>query len=179
MKKFPAIIFCLLVVSCAVKDKRDAWIGDWEVIAAPGEKGVPSTDWSQFWIKGEVLPGKHDNRPYYNPEHPHVGVLELHPFSEQEPARISFTGTVPMATPVLEVVAGGNVHGDGVLECVINGNVIGSYVLDGSTWTTCRFDLSGNMSYPARLELLARTGGSQPWHFEHIYIDDIRFTQRR
>jgi hypothetical protein len=168
----------LLTLGCQPRTDRDLWKTDWDLLVTNGEGGAPSADFSKHWMVGEVLPGRYENRPYYDPQKSRTGVLELHPLSVLEPARITFTGTVPLDMPVLVVEAGGNVHGDGVLECWLNDELIGSYTLDGSTWTTCRFDLSGKAFGMADLQLWSKTGGKEPWHFEHIYINDIRFESR-
>jgi hypothetical protein len=180
MKRIMSVFgFMLMMIGCQPRTDHDLWKNEWSIIVTSGEGGVPSTDIGQHWIAGEVVPGHYDNRPFYDPQRPRAGVLELHPLSELEPARIMFTGSVPMDQPVLVVEAGGNIHGDGVLECWLNDELIGSYTLDGSTWTTCRFDLSGKAFGVADLQLWAKTGGKEPWHFEHLYINDIRFSSRQ
>jgi len=171
-------VLIIMTLGCQPRTDRDLWKNEWSLLVTNGEGGSPSADFSKHWIAREVLPGHFENRPYYDPQKAHAGVLELHPISELEPARITFTGTVPLDLPVLVVEAGGNVHGDGVLECWLNDELIGTYTLDGSAWTTCRFDLSGKAFGMADLQLWAKTGGKEPWHFEHIYINDIRFAPR-
>jgi len=153
----------------------EPWVREWALIQSSGEGGVPATDIGKAWIPGEVLPGKFGNRPHYDAENPRTGVLGLHPLSTLEPAKLRFVGTRPTENPILVVEAGGNIHGDCLLECRVNGELIGRYVLDGSEWTTCRFDLFQVTSDPVNLEIWNACGGAHPWNFEHCFIDDIYF----
>ncbi|MDD2637298.1 MAG: hypothetical protein PHW82_17560 [Bacteroidales bacterium] len=156
----------------------EPWTNDWTILTTCGEGGRPSQDFDKTWSPEEMIPGKYSNRPYYDASDRHLGIMELHPISDKEPAMLRFTGTIPLDRPILVVVAGGNLNGDCVLKCVVNDLPIGEYTLDGSKWTTCTFDLSQYLGKPTTVELWNCAGGKDPWHFEHCYIDQIGFQDK-
>ena len=176
-------VICLALcanMSCSkiVQSPREPWTSDWTMLTTWGDGGTPSRDFDKAWYSGEMIPGEYSNRPYYDASNSHSGILELHPISDKEPAMLRFTGTIPLDRPILVVDAGGNVNGDCILKCVVNDSPVGEYVLDGSNWTACAFDLSQYMGTPITLELWNCAGGKDPWHFEHCYIDQIRFQNK-
>ena len=76
---------------------------------------------------------------------------------------------------MLTVEAGGSVQGDCLLQCVVNGTKVGEYVLDGTKWSTCSFDLSPFLGKPMELELWNAAGGKVLWSFENCFINNISF----
>jgi hypothetical protein len=173
-------VICLSCVACHPLSgtRGDAWTGEWTLVSSGGEGGRLISDWGSAWHRGEMIPGKFGNRPNYDAERKRSGILELHPLSGNEPAKIRFKGNLRSDLPVLVVEAGGNIHGDCVLECRLDDRKVGAYVLNGSTWTTCAFDLTGMIHDGADLQVWNVAGGKDPWSFEHCYIDDIRFDPR-
>ncbi|HMO51413.1 MAG TPA: hypothetical protein PKE26_09165 [Kiritimatiellia bacterium] len=181
MNRFRHLIVALLatmtITSCATLNskKQEPWTTQWALVTTWGEGGVPSSQFDRHWYAGQMLPGKFVNRPHYDPVHPRSGILELHPITPLEPARLTFIGTVPLSRPILVVEASGNVNGDCILDCRVNGESIGAVVLDGSRWTRSTYDLSEYLGSEAQIELWVVAGGQKKWHFEHGYIDDIYF----
>lgn len=170
----------LIITSCTTLSSRnqETWTTQWTLLTTWSEDGIPSSRFDRHWHAGQMLPGKFVNRPNYDPMNPKSGILELHPISAFEPARIRFTGTEPLSSPILVVEASGNVNGDGVLDCRVNGESIGRTVLDGSKWTRCTYDLSAYLGKDFELELWNSAGGKGEWHFEHCYINDIHFEKK-
>ncbi len=153
----------------------ETWKNDWTIVTNDAEKNLSEPGYhSMGWIPGEVGP-EFVNHPHDEGRGRRIGLMALHPISVTEPAKILFTGEIPMDAPILVVEASGNVHGDTLLQCVVNGKPIGEFVVDGSAWTTAEFDLSEYIYQPVRLELWNAAGGTKPWHFEHCYIDSISF----
>lgn len=156
---------------------NEPWCREWKILvrdALTGD-GKVSNQYEGAWHAGDMTPDRFGMRPHYEAVGAHLGILELHPVSPSEPAKLKYAGQVTPAAPILTVVAGGNIHGDGVLQCRVNGGPVGEYVLDGSRWTTCRFDLSAFASRDADVQLWGVAGGTEPWKYEHLYIDAITF----
>lgn len=180
------MIFCLFAAIMLVatsgsfmKWRKEPWTQNWKLITTWGEGGLPSSDFGGNWCAGEMTPGKYANRPNYGGETKRTGILGLHPLSALEPAKLAFSGVIPHDKPVLVVTAGGNVNGDCLLQCRVGDEIVKEYVLNGSQWTTCEFDLSPYLKQPASVQLWNVAGGSHPWHFEHCYIDSIEFAPKR
>lgn len=153
----------------------DPWTREWELVTcwAPGNK--THNDFEESWHEGDMPPGEYDNRPFCEGAGVRTGILELHPVSPRDPARIRYKGKLNRSTPTLVVEAAGNVHGDCLLQCVVNDKVVQQYVLKGTGWTVCEFDLSDFVNKKPVIELWNTGGGAKPWFYEHGYIDKIYF----
>ena len=177
------VVLLILSSSCtqAPKVSYDAWCKDWRILVRDSLRGdgKVSDRYEGAWHSGDMTPDKPGIRPYYETVGAHVGILEFHPVSPTEPARLKFSGTVSSTSPVLTVIAGGSLQGDCLLQCWVNGRKIGEYLLDGSQWSTCQFDLSAFVGGALDLQLWNAAGGTQTWSFEHMFIDDISFGSAR
>jgi hypothetical protein len=177
------LLGCALVAGCARKAavtvSDEPWHNEWQIVVNSNEPNLDKPGHHPMgWIPDELPPDRYVNRPFYEGAGKRKGLLALHPLSLKEPARIRFTGAVPLDRPVLTVEASGNVNGDCLLQCVVNGKKIGEYTLDGSKWAVCEFDLSRFVGEPMDIELWNAAGGKEPWHFEHCYIDTIYFKRK-
>jgi hypothetical protein len=179
----PAILLTvlLLAAACAKKTAYEPWCNDWQILVrdAQTEAGKVSNSYEGAWREGEMTPDKYGNRPYFDYVGAHVGILELHPVSHNEPAKLKYTGSISTQTPVLSVIAGGNIHGDCLLQLYVNGAKTGEYVLNGGSWTQCKFDLSNFAGQGVDLQLWVTPGGEERWKFEHCFIDEISFLESR
>lgn len=180
-KIFYLLVMVLCAAGCASTGKvaevdPDVWRHDWEILVNFMETNLKQPGHHKNgWNDGELDPGKFVNRPNYEGAGKRVGILALAPLSTQEPAKIRFTGIIPLNKPVLSVQAGGNIHGDCLLQIVVNGNKVSDWVLNGSQWTTCEADLSGFVGKDIDLQIWNAPGGKNAWYFEHCYIDKIEF----
>jgi len=182
MKNSLTLCACLfLAAGCAstggpnvVSD--DTWHNEWEIIVNYVETNLKKPGHHlSGWNDGELDPGTFVNRPHYEGAGKRAGILALAPLSTQEPAKIKFTGIIPLNKPVLSIQASGNIHGDCILQIMVNGNKVSDWVLNGSQWTTCEADLSGFVGKDIDLQIWNVPGGKDPWYFEHCYIDKIEF----
>ena len=134
------------------------------------------------WIDDELLPWVYGNYPAWEGAGKHVGIIALHPISKKKPAKISFTGDVDMATPVLCVEVCGNAghQSDFVLQCVVDDVIVDKCTVNGTRWRLCEFDLSKYLDTTKThsVQLWNAAGGVQAWSFEHCYIDKIYFKTR-
>jgi hypothetical protein len=183
LRYWAASALLILSFSCnqAPKALEEAWCNDWQILvrdALTGD-GKVSDQYEGAWHSGEMTPDKRGTRPYYEAVGAHVGILELHPVSATEPAKLKFRGTVSPASPVLTVTAGGSLQGDCLLQCWVNGRKIGEYILDGSQWFTCPFDLSAFAGRDVDLQLRNAAGGKETWYYENLFVDDISFGSQR
>ena len=153
----------------------ESWCGQWSILMTAGPKGEVYTEYKPVWHNGDLLPEQNDNRPLFTAPGVHAGMLELHPLTESEPAKLRFQGQVTEAAPVLIVMAGGNVNGDCRLSCMANDSLVGSYILNGQQWHACEFDLSSFLEAELDLQIWIEAGGVATWSSEHGYIDDIYF----
>ena len=175
----------LLILSSACsqspKATQEAWCNDWQILVrdSMNHDGKVSDQYEGAWFPGDMTPDKRGIRPYYEAVGAHVGILELHPVSATEPAKLKFKGTLSPASSVLTVTAGGTLQGDGLLQCWVNGRKIGEYLLDGSQWSKCQFDLSSFSGRDVDLQLRIAAGGKDIWNFENLFIDDIAFSSQR
>jgi hypothetical protein len=173
--------FLLLTAACVKPIVYEPWCNDWQILvrdALTGD-GKVSASYEGAWHPGEMTPDKYGNRPHFDYIGAHVGILEIHPVSPAESAKLKFTGIVSSQTPILTVVGGGSIHGDCLLQLYVNGSKISEYVLDGLKWTKCRFDLTNYSGQTADLQLWITAGGAKPWNYENCFIDDISFTEGR
>lgn len=173
----------ILSSSCSQSPKttQEAWCNDWQILvrdALTGD-GKVSDQYEGAWFPGDMTPDKRGIRPYYEAVGAHVGILELHPVSQTEPAKLKYRGSLSSSFPVLNVTAGGTLQGDGLLQCWVNGRKIGEYILNGSQWSRCQFDLSSFMGQDIDLQLRIAAGGKDIWKYENIFIDDISFVSNR
>jgi len=173
----------ILSTSCNQEPKaaQEVWCNDWQILVRDSlnHDGKVSDQYEGAWFPGDMTPDKRGIRPYYEAVGAHVGILELHPVSPTEPAKLKFKGTLSPASPVLTVIAGGTLQGDGLLQCWVNGRKIGEYILDGSQWSRCQFDLSAFAGRDVDLQLRIAAGGKDIWNFENVFIDDISFGSQR
>jgi hypothetical protein len=174
-------LFILSACSPSVKNTQEAWCNDWQILVRDSlnHDGKVSDQYEGAWFPGDMTPDKRGVRPYYEAVGSHVGILELHPVSTTEPAKLKYRGSLSPSATVLTVTAGGTLQGDGLLQCWVNGKKIGEYVLDGSRWSKCQFDLSAFTGQDTDLQLRIAAGGKDIWNFENIFIDDISFTSPR
>lgn len=172
-----------LATSCgkAPKAGYETWCNDWQILVrdALSGDGKVSASYEGAWHPDDMTPDKPGNRPHFEAIGAHVGILELHPVSPTEPAKLRFKGMVASEAPMLTVIAGGSVHGDCLLQCYANGEKVGEYVLNGLQWSACTFDLSAFAGKPADLQLWNAAGGANAWLYENCYIDDISFAPNR
>ena len=176
-------VVLLLAASCGKVPKAgyEPWCNDWQILVrdALSGDGKVSASYEGVWHQGDMTPDKYGNRPHFEAVGAHVGILELHPVSPTESAKLRFKGMLASETPILTVIAGGSIHGDCLLECYANGENVGEYVLNGLQWSTCQFDLSAFAGNSVDLELWDTAGGQNKWLFENCFIDDISFAPRQ
>ena len=150
--------------------EQDAWKKDWKNLANWGQaSGGPADN----WIAGDIKPGSRGNVPPYDASR--TGMMEFHPVDVNTPALLRYEGVLSSLRPVLSVQAAGNVLGDCALICVVDGKKIGSAILDGQAWQTCNFDLTAYAGRKVTIDLQVASGGKDPWHYEHAFIDSIDF----
>lgn len=157
--------------------KGEAWSAEWQLLTNTREPDDAKIDphlYRHGWFEGELGPD-YGNRPADEGAGKHPGLLILHPLWIDHPAKARFRGTITRENPVMRVIAGGSIHGDCVLRCVVDGNALKEYVLDGTKWSNCEFDLSPFAGKSVELELWNVPGGKQEWQFETCYIDRIEF----
>lgn len=179
--KQTGVMLLLLASACAKSPRYEPWCQEWKILVRDAllGNGMVSDAYEGAWRAGEMTPDRYGNRPYYEAVGAHVGILEMHPVSPTEPAKMKYMGMVTTQQPILTVVAGGSIHGDGLLELHVNGEKLKEYVLDGLHWSTCRFDLTSYAGQSADIQLWVAGGGERPWNYENIFIDDISFKSAR
>ena len=171
----------LLAISCAKAPVYEKWCDEWQIMVrdALTGNGAVSASYEGAWRPQEMTPDKYGNRPYYEAVGAHIGILEVHPVSPTEPAKMKLKGVVASQTPFLTVLAGGSIHGDCVLQCRVNGERVGEYVLNGLQWTSCVFDLTSIANQAADIQLWICAGGEKLWNYENCFIDSITFASER
>ena len=106
------LVLLLLSSSCskAPEAANEVWCNDWQILVrdALSGDGKVSDRYEGAWHSGDMTPDKPGIRPYYEAVGAHVGILEIHPVSPSEPARLRFRGTVSPSSPLLTVTAGGS-----------------------------------------------------------------------
>ena len=74
----------------------------------------------------------------------------------------------------LYIRAIGSIYGDGVLAVAFGEHPLPeSYVLDGSAWRLVSFDLGQYSGDRGRFRLIAAAGGTMPWVYETLYLDEV------
>lgn len=180
-KNIIVVSLLLLATACTKAPVYEPWCNDWQILVRDAlvGGGKVSASYEGAWREGDMTPDKYSNRPHYEAVGAHVGILEMHPVSPTESAKMKFKGLVSSQAPILTVVAGGSIHGDCLLQLYVNGAKISEYVLDGLHWKKCEFDLTAYAGENMDLQLWVTGGGEKPWNYENCFIDDISFNQRR
>lgn len=176
------VVAFLLAASCSKVSQPggEPWCNDWQILVRDAQSGdgKVSASYEGAWHQADMTPDRFGNRPHFEAVGAHVGILELHPVSPTEAAKLKFKGMIFPEAPMLMVVAGGSIHGDCLLQCYANGELVGEYVLNGLRWATCAFDLTAFAGKPVDLQLWNTAGGEDKWHYENCFVDDIGFAPK-
>ncbi len=172
------ILFIIIPVFSQENTPPETWINDWRIIAnntTPFDEA--GTEHPMGWNENGIDPGN-INRPYFSADSINSGILALHPYSQNNPAKIRYQKKIDPEFPVLCIETSGSIHGDYLLQCLIENELISEYVVTGENWHQYKIDLSDFSKKGKELELRNTAGGYYLWDFEFCYINNIHFEKK-